>query len=289
MPAALFWWLLAGAALHQRPPVGDAVIHLDLQLLEQIDQHLAGRRLHRLVGRRQHHHRLPLVAGLPQLAAGPGEVAWPGDRGHVDIGRQRCAGGKDTDAGAPHLRLPGHRGHDIGLAHRAQHGAAHRRLIEGWVERVEDPSADGAEGVGPAHHHIAGAFERGGEIVRRVLPPLHLAIAQRRGGGAAIGHDDPFDAVEEDPLRPGGPAGLAVRARDVVRVAGIGHAGAADALIGQEAEGAAADMLLDLGVGVGRGHPFGHDEQRGGAKLAQRVQHRPEGRFQADGEDPILG
>ena len=38
------------------------------------------------------------------------------------------------------------------------------------------------------------------QVGDRVLPPVHLAVLQRGGGGRRVRHHDPFDAVDQHPL-----------------------------------------------------------------------------------------
>ena len=64
--------------------------------------------------------------------------------------------------------------------------------------------------------------------------------------------------------------------------AGIGDPRAGDALIGQEAVGAAADRLADLDRGIGLAQAFGHDEADRRRGLGQRVEQQREGPLQAE-------
>src|SRR5205807_10183282 len=80
------------------------------------------------------------------------------------------------------------------------------------------------------------------EIARGVLPPVDLALAQRRFRRERI-QGQPLDAIEMNHLRPCGEAYFAAVARSVLREPGEHRAGAADMLIPEKPEGAAADDL----------------------------------------------
>ena len=90
------------------------------------------------------------------------------------------------------------------------------------------------------------ALELRHKVDRRVLPPIDLALLQRRRGGTGVGHEIPHDAVEIDDLRPGVEARLAVRARHVVGILLEDDALPGHALGGDEFERAAADRFRDL-------------------------------------------
>src|SRR3979411_2445092 len=80
------------------------------------------------------------------------------------------------------------------------------------------------------------------EVARRVVPPVDLALAQRRFGRERI-QGQPLDPIKMRNLWPCRKAYFAAVARSVLREPGEHCAGAADMLVLQKPVGAAADNL----------------------------------------------
>ena len=112
----------------------------------------------------------------------------------------------------------------------------------------------------------------GHEVGNRVLPPVDLAVLQRRGGGRGVRHHLPFDAIDRDALAAGEPrTGLLAR-----HIAGefLEHGAVArDPFVAHEAHRPAADELGDLLERIGLSDPLRHDESDLRAHLAERQQH----------------
>ena len=122
------------------------------------------------------------------------------------------------------------------------------------------------------------------EIDRRVLPPIDLALLQRRSRSARVGHEVPHDPVDIDDLGSGVEARLAILARYVIRVLLEHDALAGHALRSDEFERAAADRLLDLLVGIGLRQPLRHNRA---IHLRERVGQQRKRLFQADADDLV--
>src|SRR5690348_16569666 len=133
---------------------------------------------------------------------------------------------------------------------------------------VEAEAADLAGAVLDCDYQILVALELRDEIDRRVLPPIDLALRQRRRGGGRILHEIPHDAVDIDHFGTGAEAGLAVRARHVIGVFLEYDALTGYALGRHEFKRPGADGLLDLLESVGIGKSLRHDRA---IRLCQRI------------------
>lgn len=68
------------------------------------------------------------------------------------------------------------------------------------MQVVEAQVTDVAEGIGDVHHQVAVLAQQRHQIGDGKLPPIHLTVLKRCGGGGRVGHHDPFDAIEQHPL-----------------------------------------------------------------------------------------
>ena len=91
-----------------------------------------------------------------------------------------------------------------------------------------------------------------------------------------------------DDFAAGGALGGFV-AGDIVGVVDVDDAGAGDAFVGLEFEGAAADHFGDGFVGVAVGDAGGHDGAHRGGVVAERVGQQGEGGFEADLDGAVVG
>jgi hypothetical protein len=114
------------------------------------------------------------------------------------------------------------------------------------------------------------------QIVRRRLDEIDLAVEKGVDLGLRVGDPDPFHAVDLDDLAAGEPRGW-LRARLVFRVLEVDRLLAWLPLVLLEDEGAGADRLGDLCVGIGLGDTLGHHEGDVGGRLAERGEHEAVG------------
>jgi hypothetical protein len=95
--------------------------------------------------------------------------------------------------------------HVVCLAHGHQDRALRSHVVERWKEMVHGENADLAPGVANVHRQIAILLDYRQRVRNRPLPPIDLAILQRGSCGAGVGHGEPFDPVDQDPLAAGEP------------------------------------------------------------------------------------
>src|SRR5438270_12713689 len=133
---------------------------------------------------------------------------------------------------------------------------------------VEAEAADLAGAVLHCYYQVLVALELRDEIDRRVLPPIDLALRQRRRGGGRILHEVPHDTIDIDHFGTGAEARLPVRARHVIGVLFEYDALAGYALGRHEFKRPGADGLLDLLESVGVGQTLRHDRA---IRLRQRI------------------
>ena len=138
-----------------------------------------------------------------------------------------------------------------------------------------------AERVGVGDRDLGA--KRRDEVERRVLPPVDLAGAERRGGGGVIGYVEPFDAVDLGDLAAGGPV-RRFPARHIIGVPDVDDLVARAELALDEFERARADHLGDLLERIGLGEPLGHDERHQARHFGEGVEQQRERRFEADRE-----
>ena len=115
------------------------------------------------------------------------------------------------------------------------------------------------------------------------LIEIHLPSHQRRGGSLSIRDDVPDHLVEHHPLATGNARGR-FAARHVIGVALVHHAATGAVLGFDELERARANVLGDLGVGVGGGNLGLHHHAQGRAGLGQRIDQQAIGLLEHDAE-----
>jgi hypothetical protein len=125
-------------------------------------------------------------------------------------------------------------------------------------------------------------------VVVRVFLPDGLPRDQRVRRGGGIRHRTPFDAVEMHDLGAGGPGDRAVAPRHVALELRVDIQRSRHALIGLEAEGAAADQLRHLAEGIGVGQALRHHGADGNGRLAERDGQQREGVFQVEADGAVV-
>src|SRR5205814_6667215 len=169
-------------------------------------------------------------------------IARPLQHFDPDIGRKWRPGAEQADPVVPVVVVgAGNRRDRLALVDGAEQRAPDRRVVKWRMQLIK-----GHDAVRRREMRDDGDVRVAGdsvdEIARRVLPPVNLALAQRRFGRERI-QGQPLDAIEMNHLRPCGEADFAAVARSVLRELGEHRARAADMLILQKPEGAAADNL----------------------------------------------
>src|SRR5262245_27059574 len=109
---------------------------------------------------------------------------------------------------------------------------------------IETQTADLPGAVLDHQHQILVALELRHEVDRRVLPPIDLALRERRRGGRGVLHEIPYDAVDIDHLGTGAEARAAGSPRDVVEIFFEDNALTGDPFGRNEFEGSRADRSL---------------------------------------------
>ena len=180
----------------------------------------------------------------------------------------------------------GHRRHVVLLAHRPHQRAAVAGLSKGgcrWLKRPQ-PIRPVGFGMSITTLRLRLAAAAGRRSAPPTSPSRHSAAPPRRSRHRG---DDPLDAIDMHPLRPGGPTATRLLARDVVGEALVDEAAALDPLIRLEAEGAAADHLGHLLRPSVRARRSGMMKRAGG-RLGQRIQQGGEGAVQPDQQRPVV-
>jgi hypothetical protein len=125
------------------------------------------------------------------------------------------------------------------------------------------------------------------QVVGRILHIVDLAGKKRIDRLLAVGHRQPFDAVEVYDLAAGEPR-RRVHARPVVVELDVNHLVAWIPFILLEDEWTGAGKVGYLDVGVGIGDPFGHHEGHIGRRLTERKNKQPGLLPEPDREAPLV-
>ena len=272
-----------------RAPIHPRHVHIKANPPHQVARHLREVLQHRQVRGAQHGHPLIGIARGPQR--GPRRLQAPRARQHLQprrIGQRRAR----REHACRHHRQRGVRAdrriHKGALLHRRQQGAAHRRIVEGRMEKIEPQHAQIAGRVDHADLDIPVAAQQGQQIRQRGFPPIRLIILQGRPRRGRVGHDLPLDPVEMHLLG----ACQEIRGLTARHIAGkfvINRHIARPEQILPEPERPRASGIGDLLERVSPRHPLGHDGAHIGRGFAQGPGQPGPGPLQPNANPPVIG
>ena len=188
VPAALLRRFLAGAPRDHHAPFQRLVVKVEPHATQQIARNLRLRVQRRDRRWRQQDHLLALVAGSRQFLFDFVEIG--AALHHLDAGvrRHRRARREQADTGAIQLGLGASiRIHEVALIGRRQYQPADRRIVERRIQVIEPDAADAAHAVLHIDGDILIGAQQADKVDRGILPPVKMALAQRRGRRRGIG------------------------------------------------------------------------------------------------------
>ena len=289
-PATLVDRVLLGPPRHHRAPVRRLVIDVQPAFGQHVGADIGQRLQDRKVGWRHQHHLFALVAGIQDRLLRRRVVARSLE--HLEPGVVRHRRSRTEDAGR-HMEHGGivahHRLHVVGLADRLQQSATDRRVVERRIEVIQSHARDLAGRVLGENVDVGVLLEQRHEVLRRVLPPIHLVVLQRARRRRGIGDHVPLDAVEVDDLGSGRPVRRATLARLVVSEPVVDHLRSHNPFLRVEPEWPAADHLGHLRERVRPGQPLRHHGGEVAGRLAERVRQQRERRLQAELDGLVVG
>jgi len=181
VPAALAGRRFLRAPPHHGAPVGRDEIDVDAEPAEEIDGDLAHRRVLGLILRRHAHDGLAGVAGLREQALRRIKFARSLENLSALFVVKRRAGRNEARHRLPQRGVVANDGaHVVLLAHRHQDRAPRPHVVERRMQVIHAEAADIAERVGDVDPHVAIALEQRRQVGERLLPPVDLAVLQRR-------------------------------------------------------------------------------------------------------------
>ena len=213
VPAARARRILLGAAGTDRAPIQRLVIDVHADLGQQVGRHVALGLGDLHVGGDTQDDLFAPVAGLGQQLLRLLDPAGALQDVATGLGIEIGAGGEERRQHLPQCLVVADDGaHVILLAERHHHCAPDPHVVEGRIQVIDPERADIAQRVGDVHVDAAVLLQQRHEVGGRVLPPIDLAVLQRRRLGGVVGHDQPLDAVEHHALAARQPlAGLGAR------------------------------------------------------------------------------
>src|SRR5215212_1190382 len=272
-PAALPRRRFLRPALAGRAPVGGDEVDVHADALQELGRDVALPLGDRLVLRHDAGHRLVGVAALGEELLCRGDVALALEdvaallvverRARREISGQRLPQAVVVADEGPHVLL---------LVERHEDRAAGPHIAERRVQVVHAEGADVAERIGDVDRDVAVLPEHRHEVGDRVLPPIDLAVLQRRRGRSGIGHDDPLDAVDHHLLAAGERRRRRL-ARHVVGELLEHRLCARNPFALGELHRSRADILVDLLERIGLGEALRHDERHRRRVLGERQLH----------------